>query len=203
MPPPSAPVNFPATPLLEAYLLQSPWLLMAALVALGVGLLAVFNARGRAAWGLAAAGIALALAGAAFVVSELVETTSERLQAQTRTLIDAAARGDGEAVAGMLEAGAHVEAGAWSQAQGREAIRELVSTRVKAYDLRSWSVSGLRGTIDGEAGGRTLVRVSVEPEATRLPYASWWMFTWRRDEQGAWKVRSIRLLEGDAGGAWR
>ena len=69
--------------------------------------------------------------------------------------------------------------------------------------IDDWHVSGLRGTIDGEAGGRTLVRVSVEPEATRLPYASWWMFTWRRDEQGAWKVRSIRLLEGDAGGAWR
>lgn len=203
MAPSSAPVSFPSTPFFEAYLFQAPWVLMGALLALGITGMILLNARGRAGTGLAVLGAAALLAAGAWVTSRAVETTAERLQARTEALIEAAARGDGEVVAEFLEAGANIEASPWAEARGRAAIRDLVNTRVKGYALRSWSLSGLRSAIDGDSAARTLVRVSVEPEATRLPYASWWMFTWRRDEQGAWHVWTIRLLEGDSGGAWR
>lgn len=181
-------------------MLIQPWPLAAALAL--AGLAVAFMVRAR--WRVPIAGALGALAGATLAAGILVTTDRERLVTTTRDLIDATARANTIALAGMLAPDARLvvdvpiaEAGLRPTGAGieRDAILKLVADTLGGqWPLKEHDILEVQSTLVGPGVGRTQVRVRAVLEAIGLPIASWWRIEWRRDPDGSWRAVGVRLL---------
>lgn len=198
--------SLPLPPPIERYLLESPWIVIGALVMAGIIALFIFNQRSKARLGLLALLIAFVLAAAVFVTSTLVTTERERLDARTRELITLTAKAELGALRPILSENVQVRLGGVPFRSGRDAILSDVDRLLaKQYPISSIDISEVQCTIDGPNVARSQVHVRAKSSAAMYdaPAGSWWLIDWRRDLDpsgqgtGEWRAGGINMLQLD------
>lgn len=183
----------------EEIVFVSPWTPAVVIAALGIVAAVVmlkFGQSQRRAILMGGAGLALGFA--CVLTASLVTITREKLADQTRRLIDAAASGDAEAAGAMLSSDAKLS-GLWrSGTVDRTRVLRMVGEELKGrFALRDWSVGTLRSVMDSETVARTQVHVTATAKDYAVPTGSWWILSWRRERDGAWRVYSIQCQHVD------
>lgn len=200
--PQQPPPPLPPAPLADRLLLESP--VPAILAALAIGFIAMWMLwrGGRRRWGLAAAGLGVAAAAACFMLARMVETPREALKARTRALVEAVVETDRAAMDDVLDrsvrvtlSGAGLRLGDLDKAAVMDRAKQDMTGR---YAVERWSLPTLQAAADGPEVGRTLLRITVTPEATRFPTSSWWAIDWELIG-GRWRAVEIELLQVDGG----
>lgn len=184
----------PGPPLLERYFLESPLVVVGALLIAAVAGFFILNARGKLGLGAVVAGAGVALAAGVWAMAALIVTERERLADRTRELIDATAIADTGAISPMLAERAEVIVPNLRSYETRGMILAAVEEYPgRQYPIESHSVAETRAVVDGPRTARTQVRVLHSGNA--IPGASWWEIEWRRESPDeAWIVDAIRLL---------
>jgi hypothetical protein len=212
---PPAPPPLPPAPLWERLILENPWPTAGVLAILAVATLVVMsrtNADGnRRALGLplrTIVALAMALAGSIVMVLGMTITTDrEALRAGTARLVELTAGAQTDALDPMLAPDVRLRLPAGMPGAGlsgasipKDTLLMMVEQyfgQSGRYPLREHRVQEVQAAIDGPRIARTQVRVRVTPEATALPYTSWWRIDWRREGEaasGPWRVIAIEPL---------
>ena len=197
----------PPTPLLERFLFEQPLLPVALLILLGIMALVAFAGKGRRKRGLLVAAVLTVAAGAVYATATLVTTTREVLLERTRSLIEATAFADIDAVAEMLTDDALLNAsGDLARVQpsieGAPAILARVDQALgNRYSIDRWEIADRQATQDGPNLGRTLVRVGVDADAFSRSHYSWWRLHWERGTDDRWRCFEIEPLWIQFGGS--
>lgn len=180
-------MNLPSGSLLTLYTLESPQFL-AALLIIAAGF-AWFGFRFRFPRpSLITTGSLLACAVGLVVLASLVETTGERLGRETRSLVEAAVKGDAAAFGALLAEDLVVRVG---REQSLLSKGDLVD-RIKAIKplIKSNNVREARGVSTGrDRGESVLAQTTSTPMA--VPTPNEWRFRWRRDVDGQWRVTEL------------
>jgi hypothetical protein len=212
---PAAPPPLPPAPLWERLILENPWPTAGVLAILAIATMGIMS-RTKADGDRRFAGlplrtiIALALAilgGIVLAVGTAITTDREALRAGTARLVDVTARSDTAALERMLSEDVRLRLPAGLPGGGRNGAsvpRETILTMVEQYlgpqgryPLREHRIAEIQATLDGPRVARAQVRIRVVPEATALPYTSWWRIDWRKDGEGeaaVWRVIGIEPL---------
>jgi hypothetical protein len=200
------PAPLPGPPVLQHYVLESPSLLVAVLVAGGLATLAVGRRSARARW-VPLAGTALVLAGVVVLaLAAVVRTDREAVEGATRELVRATAALDQPAMDALLAD--DVQLLTDLEVPGLARLSRLdkggilsQSRRALGHDfpLESASVPECRAEITGRNVARSQVHVRANFAGWGVPHNSWWVLDWRRDP-GRWRAITIRPVSMDGGG---
>lgn len=191
----AAPPPLPAGPVWERLVLEEPLMLTAAL--LGGALLGFFllNRRGKAGKGFAVAGGLGLLTALLWLVAGRVSTEREQVAEAGAALVDAAARADVAALAGMLDESAVAYAREFPAGISKDRIlAEVRRTLGERFQVKEQEVLASQAAIDGPGVARAQLKVRVVESGTGLPFTSWWRLDLRRDGAGRWLTTGIRPL---------
>lgn len=185
------PPNWPDPPMLEHYLLESPWGPAIVLAAVGVGL---FIAGGRRAsplmqWVGGGAGVLLGVGLVLLAMS--VQTGREKMVAGTEKLAEAAAEPFDLTTIEKLTTDDATLLG-WNR-QIMMAVARNASQRVS---VDGYSVTAMDVIRDGPNRGRTYVAVigRVRTELGGGGFRSRWIMRWRKEEDGRWRLAAIERV---------
>ncbi|MCC6659905.1 MAG: nuclear transport factor 2 family protein [Phycisphaerales bacterium] len=185
-------------------MLESPALLVAALVAGGVALPVVMRTSNRARMGLVV-GAAMVVAGVALAAAAaLIETERERVDRALRGLVQATATvnlagmdrllaEDVRLLGGASLDGLRVPAGGLDKAGIVSRVAEVLGTR---FPLDSAKVVEAQVQVTGLNVARAQTHIRVTLAGWGVPYNSWWSLEWRRDGD-AWRAISIAPVSLD------
>lgn len=196
LPPPNLP-SLPEPPALRHALLENPIPPVILALALGLAAYAIAARIDRRRLGLVAAGAGLLLGAVALLVSVLVQTKRERVQAQTRDLVAAVAGADTTSLDAILADEARLFVTGAGSGWRKEAVLDWIGTNLApgtVYEVRDYSVGEVQAEI-GPSGelARTRATVTVTP-ADGTPTKFVCMMTWRRTGPGAWSLIEIEPL---------
>jgi hypothetical protein len=187
-------VEFPASPLLERFLAESPWMLAFPLVVIAAAL-AWWGARNeRATPILAGAGVLLA-AAATLGVAHVWTSPGERAAAAARELVSAAEAADLERIRACFAPDASLHYGSprnpgddldrlMSAAESLRGRRRIESNLVTQLDV---------ATIDGDRG-IALLGCRTEVKSGFGPIPTLWWIEVRRMPDGHWKIDRLAWL---------
>ena len=192
------PPELPRPPLWESLLLESPAVLVAALMGLGVVVLLVLRRAGRPRGGTLAAGVLVLLGVAAAVLALFVETDREAVTAATRGLVRATAAVDRPGMDRLLAQDARLLGGLdvdGLRSPGAGLTKPAILDRVadvlgRRYPLESATVVECQAEVAGSNTARTQAHVRVRLAGWGVPHNSWWRLEWRRDPDG-WRAVTI------------
>lgn len=196
----------PSPPALVHYVLETPWLVLGAVVLSGIVALVVLNQRNKAKLGLVVLALSLVFAAAIFLVSTLVTTERERLDTRTRELISLTSTAELGALRSVLSEQIQVRLGGVTFRSGRDAVLSDVDRLLaKQYPISSIDITHVQCVIDGPNVARSQVRVRATSSAAmyNAPAGSWWLIDWRRDLDsagqgtGEWRASGINMLQLD------
>jgi hypothetical protein len=203
----AAPVPaLPAGPVFERYLLESPWMVVIALLLAVVLTVIIGNRSGKfRPSAFAAAGLAL-LAGVIALVAELTVTTGELLRARSRELVDLVARPDVAGIRARLDSSCELTLGLTGPRLSHSAIFAGIDRFPGgAFPIEEHAVMRESAVVDGSNIARTQLRIRVRSASTlyNVPVSSWWRIDWRADpvldpaDPDSWRVVRITLLQVD------
>lgn len=155
------------------------------------GALLVLRGAGKAKLGFVLGIVLIALGAAAGLASRVVETQREVGVRLSGELVDRVFVGDSVGSEGMIADSVLVSAS--GQPIGSEGKRWMLNAITMVPDWMtsgSYSVEG--SAVDNETTTRVLMRVRTEPNVTFGPSA--WMFTWRVESDGAWRLYGLEAL---------
>lgn len=196
------PEALPAAPVLERWVLESPWGLVALVAAVGVTAMVSLNRAGRGRQGVLCLAAAAAIGGGLALAGTLVTTDRERVMGLTRELVSAVGRGDVAGTGALLDERVSVRMLGLSTGWDKQDVLERVERylgehgrwRLKEREAR---VRSLSAAADSATIIRTQVKVWVMAEAG-YPNESWWLLTWRRSgTEGAWRIGEIDVKSID------
>jgi len=188
--------------MLEHYLLEAPWLVMALLVVCGILGCGYLRKSGKDLAGVTVLGAGLLLAGLLFAVARFNTTTREALAEQGARLIAAAATGDSATVDTLVSANVSVMVlGSPYRTDKQQLLNFVTQDMLGRFKVREQS-SSLRGAaIDGLNVARTQHKVRVVPEFTGFPNGSVWVLHWRQSSGGQWQVVQLEAQHIEGVGA--
>jgi len=182
--------------MLERYILENPYPVGVALIALGAVMLWAINARGPFRRALVPAAACWLTALAIMVTAANVETRRESLTNQTHTVLEAVIDANRRAIEPIVSD----DLLATTRFPDAFALRKEQFLRIiegmSLLGIRDWSASP-RGASDDAANGIRVdfaVRVATSGGVYAGTTPSVWRFHWRRDRQGAWKLRRLECL---------
>lgn len=185
-------------PVLERYLLESPWVPTCVLLAVGVLVAAAFWHRGRQAAALGTGGLTALLIASLQLTARLVVTQREELGAIGARLIAAAATADTPTISALLADNVSITVlGAPYRSTKADLLATLQRDMASRFKLREHASSVRSWTLDGPNTARTQHTVKVVPEFTGFPNSSIWMLHWRKDSQNRWNVVQIEAQQID------
>jgi len=190
--------ELPSPPLLERWLLESPWIAMVGLVLIGLasGWFAVRAGRGKLA--LAFGLLGPALAAGVYAISASVMTLREELGVKGAALIASAAEGKADVVEPVLATSLSLVVMGSPSNSGKAVLLRFVEQEMNGrFKLKEMSSQVMGASIEGENVARTQHRVRVVPEFTGFPNTSWWVLQWRRSAAGEWAVIQIEAQHID------
>lgn len=180
-------MDLPAESTLIVHTLESPRFVVAILI-LTAGFV-WFGLRYRSPrQALIATASLLAAAAGLVILASLVETTGERLTAETRSLVEAAVSGDAALFGARLDDALVLRVGrektSWSKSDLVDRVKAL-GEFVKSNNIREVRAVGT-GDSTGEA-------VLAQTTTTHLgqPTPNEWRFRWRRDSSGTWRITEL------------
>lgn len=197
------PPPLPAPPAVEHLLFESPWGLMAGAVALGVLAAGRLVRRGQTRL----AGVAIVVAGVVSaglaLLARAVETPREQMAEGTRMLIAAVARSDTAAVRALMSDRCRLYVPfappappAPPEGLDANAIVSLIPGFLhRRWPLQELTILELQSQTTTRDRGRTQMCVRAVPEATGVPYVSWWLIHWARHSSGPWQVTTIEPVD--------
>jgi len=189
--------ELPPPPMLERLFLESPLVVIVALVLVGAFAAYLLNRSGRPRIGLVAGLAGVALAAVVWLVADRVVTEREVLRVRSRELARAVAEADPRPVGRILAADAQAVTLLSPGGAGLDWILQFVEREMAGpYAVREYDVRHVEATIDGPNVGRTQVHVTVTPELTRVPTQVVVGLDWRKErgEGGEWRVTDLRPL---------
>ncbi len=195
-------VRIPPAPLLERYLYEQPWSLMAVCIIAAVAAAYVFTQKRRARFAITAILVGLCLAGLNWLSATFVTTVRERCRELTKRVVAYTLAGDSASLSPLLRSDVIVRPFALS----RERLLDAVSTRMRStYAVNDSSILSLAATIDSPGAVRTQIHLRVTPQESlyAVPTGSWWILTWQRHEPGgpnAWLLTQIECQQIDGVG---
>jgi len=180
-------MNLPSGSMLTLYTLESPQFLVALLI-IAAGF-AWFGLRFRFPRpSLITTSLLLASAAGLVVLASIVETTGERLERETRSLVEAALRGDAAGFGALLEDGLVVRVGRDRSSLDKGDLVE----RIKALKplIKSNNVREARGVSTGRDTGESVLAQTTSTQMA-VPTPNEWRFRWRRDADGPWRITEM------------
>lgn len=194
------PPPLPAPPWVEATLFESPWTAVVGVLAVGLAAAWVVNRAGQGRRAVLVALVSASLAGGLVASASLVITDRETVIARTREAVAAVARGDADAAERILHPSVALTLPGnrtdLTKADIVERVRTDMNGRFAVRD-RAARLSALRATLDGAGVARTQARIGAVHEATGFPATTWWIFGWRRGEDGVWRLSSLEMQQLD------
>ncbi len=183
----------------EQYVLVWPWPLVALLIVAGIVGFFVLNRLGKPArLSLGVLGLGAVLGVAVALAASMVTTTRERIMAQTRAFIDAAARADALATDPLLAPDFELRGLGNIKAMDRARLLTIIEKDMaERWAVKEHSISTLRSIVDLPNTARSQVLVSVTPAALPYPLSSWWLLRWRLEPDGVWRITSIEPQQID------
>lgn len=193
-------------PVLTTYLLESPWPVVAGLIAAGLAALWWMNRAGKVRRGVRVLLAALALAAGVAILASVVTTERETLRGRTAELVKATATADTNGLRDMLTDRVRVMAfGPVPMPDGKQAVLDAVrSYLVDQYPLKEHTIGAVQAIVDGPNTARTQVRAWVkfkDGDLYNSAIGSWWRLTWTRSADGPWRVSGIEVMQIDMVGA--
>jgi hypothetical protein len=201
---PPAPPALPGAGLLERWLLESPWMLMAILVAAGAAGYWMLR-RSEDPRRTRRAGVALAvgsvLALVVYAVSAVVETDREKISGLTRDVVRATATGEIDRLDDLLNDDCILDAALPGLGMGAQVSKQGILDRVRAEfgpNARNGTARPvlleLQASTENPAFARTQIKLRVTSDAWNFPLLSWWRMDWRRQADGSWRATGIQLV---------
>lgn len=187
-------MELPNPPAFEHYLLENPWPLALALLAVALVLIVV--GRRRAQRGPRRGATLLALltfitAGAVFVTATLVETPREQMIAATRRLIGHTSPLQSAAFQAMLHAKATLTVESDEPPLAADQIVIRLDRVVRKYPIQSQSIQSITAESRGDMQGQTLL--DLQTETAIGPRNTRWLLSWVRQD-GQWQVLDVKWL---------
>jgi hypothetical protein len=175
---------------------EDPWppLLILALLAIVFGI--AWNATRRGLYFLITAGL-VALGLLVFLAEEVIQTESERVEAQVHALAEAVEKGDAERVLAFIS----------KEAPG---LRELIGSRIQDVDVdEGLRITDLQVTRDGP-GGKAKSHFRANGSGTwrktlSHTFTTRWNLTWQKEGE-TWRVIQVEQLDpikGDVINEWK
>jgi hypothetical protein len=190
--------RLPDSPLAARRLFEEPLPLTILLVAAAVIVWFILGRAGKQRPALIAAGALVLAAAIPIILAAAVQTTGERLRAQSKDLVDAVAAGDVSRVDGLLRSDVTVRP--WSSLT-HDGVLALVGADMRSqYAVKEQEVLESRAAIDGPNAARTQLHVRVVPESAAAggPVASWWILFWAKSSaDNQWRVVAIECQQID------
>lgn len=186
----------PPSPL-SHLVLESPWLLVIGIVAVGVVLRLVGRQRGnrnlmRAWW------VALAAAALVINLAHFVTTDRERLLQHTRGLLDATTPIKVPDIMAYLTSDAVLvgpEGETWYR---RDDLPPELESVARHLPIASQSLRYIEAEARSDDQGLVMIDLrttTTEGFGAQAPLPSKWLLTWRKDDQGRWRISRIQALE--------
>jgi len=186
--------DLPDPPALQAWFLEQPLIPAAALLVAAIAMLVATNRAGKIKVGAPIAGVLLLLGVGAYLLGERVRTDREAMMEGTRALIMAAVTGEGEVAEDLLAPDATLAAdGRIEEGVDKALLVRAIEGAGRWIQDGSQGIFQLDAAVDGPNVGRSQFVVRVSGEGTP-PTFSAWRFDWRRDSDGAWRVRLLDVL---------
>lgn len=174
-------------------LFDVPWWIPTLLAVIGISLWV--NGNKLQAANLRRAGLAILLLGIGwFLLSYFVDTDKEKVQKQSRQLIQAAVDGDWGKFQGLMEPTATFIAGPIS-VNGSEKVTRLATDGAELVKLKFARVSDLKAEQTGTFIATTFVVVSQQDNYNPIVKSAWRLDWTPIGSQ--WKLREMRCLELD------
>ncbi len=205
---PTSPTKLPGPPVLEHLLLESPFLLTAALVVLGVAAAVALVRRARIRDAVVVLASCIAAGAGVQILAWKTVTNREVISGRSVELVEAVATLDYAGIERLLAPDARLfadipipELPIPAAGLDVDDILSRVRTTVGGmYRVREHRVVEIDAAMIGDRLGRTQLRVRVVPEATGFPQGSWWRLDWREEPDGSWRVIRIAPLSIGQGG---
>lgn len=193
----SQPPPLPEPPLLEAWLFERPVTAAGALLGAGVVCFLVLRARGKSKGAVIGGGALIALAAAVALIGSVVETSRERVARLSAQVIARFQAADQAGLGVLLADDLVLDLGGGGvSAAGDSSDKALVLEAARAMQGQAViDTSRVREPVaaDGPRAARSQVFVRTGGGGFG-PSLSWWMFSWRREPDGEWRVSLIELL---------
>lgn len=201
--------SLPEPPLVRRLLLEDPNMITAALVVAAIAGFYFLNRKSRPReaffWCFSVLLAAAGLQG----LARGVETEREVLLRVTTRLVSVTSKADAASLSSMLSSDCRLS-NDFNLADHRipfDADKQQILGAVRSflkdqYPLKECAILETQAVVDGDAAGRTQVRIRAVPEALGAPIISWWRMDWKRGSSGEWLVRGIQPMDlGLAGGS--
>ncbi|MFP4223848.1 MAG: DUF4440 domain-containing protein [Phycisphaeraceae bacterium] len=180
--------------LLPYLLFEQPWPLIAVGLVLAFLVWIIAGRVARFGWRWASLAL-LALAVGVWVLAWVVDTPREQVRESTRTLIQAtAAPAEVEQFFALLAPDMTLrgpDGEVWYDAQE---VRDTLAPVLRRYEVDAQSIHGLQIEVQGEDAARALLQLRTEVDAYGLSARTRWILTWRRGEDGAWRLVDMQWL---------
>ena len=186
------PPDWPDPPLLPYLLFQSPWGLMAVLLAVAVGMFLVGGRTGRRRTQQAAL-VPLLVAAALPILAWFVQTDTERMRTNTRRLVQAVVGPfDIETLETLTTEDARLLR--WD----RERLFQAARRASEIVEITDYTVTNLMARYQGGRYGKTYVavigRASYRGGGYGNAFKTSWILNWRRDG-GRWRLSAVDAVQ--------
>lgn len=181
-------------PLLEHLLLENPWPIFITLIAIAAVVRVVASRQGRPKLNRIAL-VAVMLALIAFLTAHFVQTPRERVSAAVHELLDAIVAGDTAALDRLIGHDATVGDEAGRARIDAERLRPDLQRVLERFPIASQRVKDLAVQPDGSTATAYLDLRTGFTDNRYPPAHTIWRLTWRRGDDGAWRLTEARWLE--------
>jgi len=182
-------------PLWSYLLFENPWPAAAALL-LGAAVLAISNRHRREPRRWMIAGAMAIAAVAVILTAQMVTTEREHLKQHTRDLVHRVSNEGAPSILGMFDPDA-VFAGPEGQVWRRSAeqFTEEINIIKRRFSPMTSTIRSLDAEHRGGDHGRSLLHVTTRLSGSNAGSVNTqWLFTWRKDENGIWRITEARFL---------
>jgi len=185
--------QLPDPPVLERYFLESPLVVIGALVVLGVVAGVILVRSGKDRLGIAAGFAGVALAAGVWLLADQVETEREVIRGRSRQLEEAVAEADPTRASSLLAQDVEAVSLVTPRGAGLDWILDFIRTDMAGrFAIHEHRVRRVEAVIDGPNVARSQIHVTVTPEFTRAPQFVVVKLDWRRElPDGEWLVIGI------------
>lgn len=181
--------------MLTRYLLEDPWPAVVVLGCVAFALLVTGMRRNRGAWHVAA-GVAALAAGGVYVLAATVQTDRERVEQRTRELVAATAPLDAPTLRQLIDDQATVTLPGGEPLRLAGVLSDELISAVDRFAVESQSIRGLH--VEAPQPGAATARLDVRTVLggdVHYPVRTEWLITWRRGDDGRWRVAAVQWLE--------
>ena len=194
-------MTVPHTPFWEAWLFESPWVLVGlmAIAAGGLGVVANRNADKRL-W--AAAGVAALLGLGVYAVSHVVQTQREAVADRVASVLDSTAPFDETAFMSHFTEHAVLTGPTGEMWANRLALELFFVDEIQPDTIHTQEVSELLVGQQAGVADEVIAMLTVKTrlnvgglDTAGLPHETKWGMVWRQNAQGQWQIQELRWLE--------